>query len=146
MKKEEEIKQRYERLAGELTDEPCACGRTLRRIARLHGRISDLLRSTDGNLVDGGVIDYVLGKTHHIREYCLIQETEKQCRLQYVVDQTDQEIPEVLDQLRQFLGQDMHIVAEAVERIPLTKSGKRRFTMSRLAVEGEGTAPTSYTT
>jgi phenylacetate-CoA ligase len=132
--------------AGELTAEPCACGRTLKRIAHLHGRISDLLRCTDGTLVDGGVIDYVLGKTHHIREYCLIQESAQLCRLQYVADPTDHEIPTVVDQLRQFLGQDMHVITESVARIPLTKSGKRRFTMSRLQVDNEGTAPATYTT
>jgi phenylacetate-CoA ligase len=132
--------------AGQLTEEPCSCGRTLKRIARLHGRISDLLRNTDGTLVDGGVIDYVLGKTRHVREYCLIQESERECRLQYVADRTDHEIPEVVDQLRQFLGQDMCILTESVEHIPLTKSGKRRFTMSRLRTDGEEAGPASYTT
>jgi phenylacetate-CoA ligase len=118
--------------AGELTDEPCGCGRTLKRIAHLHGRISDLLRSTDGHLVDGGIVDYVLGKTKHIREFCLIQEQPALCRLQYVMDETAAEIPQVVDDLQQFLGKDMTIVPEAVAAIPLTVSGKRRFTMSRL--------------
>src|SRR5262249_25531546 len=118
--------------AGALTEEPCGCGRTLRRIAPLYGRVSDLLRSTDGTLVYGGIVDYVLGKTKHVREFCLIQEQPTLCRLQYVMEETDDEIPQVVEQLRQFLGQDMTIVTEAVPRIPLTVSGKRRFTMSRL--------------
>jgi phenylacetate-CoA ligase len=118
--------------AGVLTDEPCPCGRTLKRISPLFGRVSDLLRSTDGNLVYGGIVDYVLGKTKHIREFCLIQEEPARCRLQYVMEQSDHEIPEVLERLRQFLGSDMRIEAEPVEKVPLTASGKRRFTMSRL--------------
>jgi phenylacetate-CoA ligase len=118
--------------AGVLTDEPCPCGRTLKRISPLFGRVSDLLRATDGNLVYGGIVDYVLGKTKHIREFCLIQEEPVRCRLQYVMEQSDHEIPEVVANLRQFLGSDMDIITEPVETIPLTGSGKRRFTISRL--------------
>jgi phenylacetate-CoA ligase len=118
--------------AGTVLREPCSCGRMLRRIAPLHGRISDLLRSTDGNLVGGGVVDYVLGATRHIREFCLIQEDERTCRLQYILDKTDEEIPLVVGQLKQFLGRDMTIITEPVASIPLTAAGKRRFTMSRL--------------
>ena len=118
--------------AGVLMEEKCECGRTLRRISPLYGRMSDLLRSTDGNMVYGGIVDYVLGKTKHIREYCLIQEDADFCRLQYVKEQSDDEIAEVLANLRQFLGSDMKIITEEVGKIPLTASGKRRFTMSRL--------------
>jgi phenylacetate-CoA ligase len=118
--------------AGVLTEEHCPCGRMLKRITPLFGRISDLLRSTVGNLVYGGIVDYVLGKTKHIREFCLIQEDQTHCRLQYVMEDSDHEIAEVVQNLQQFLGRDMNIMAEPVTKIPLTASGKRRFTMSKL--------------
>ncbi|MBI5761256.1 MAG: phenylacetate--CoA ligase family protein [Planctomycetales bacterium] len=124
--------------AGVLSDTPCACGRSLKRIGRLYGRISDFLRSTAGTLVYGGTIDYVLGDTHHIREFCLIQETPTLCRLQFVADGTESEIPRAIERLHQFLGADMRIVPEQVEKIPLTRSGKRRFTISKLDEDREG--------
>ena len=117
--------------AGELTDVPCPCGRQLRRIGRLHGRVSDLLRSTSGELIDGGMVDYVLGETESIREFTLTQETRSLCRLEYVA-RRDGEIPLVIDRLKQFLGAEMTIEATRVSCLPLTSSGKRRFTRSLL--------------
>ena len=118
--------------AGVLTDEPCACGRSLKRIRPLFGRVSDLLRSTDGNMVYGGIVDWVVGKTAHIREVCLIQEAPSMCRLQYVAEQSDHEVPEIVSSLQGYLGRDMRIVTEPVDKIPLTPSGKRRFTICKL--------------
>jgi phenylacetate-CoA ligase len=118
--------------AGVLSDTPCPCGRGLRRISVLLGRVCDLLRSTDGNLVPGGVVDYVVGKARTIQECCLIQEDESLCRFQYVVESSAHEVPEVVANLRQFLGRGMIILTERMDTIPRTPSGKRRFTMSRL--------------
>ncbi|HZN66420.1 MAG TPA: hypothetical protein VFB66_14120 [Tepidisphaeraceae bacterium] len=118
--------------AGVLTDEPCPCGRTLKRIRPLFGRVVDLLRSTDGSLVPGGIVDYVVGETFHIREVCLVQEALSLCRLQYVAPESDHEVPDVIAQLQGYLGRDMRIIPEPVDKIPLTASGKRRFTISKL--------------
>lgn len=118
--------------AGALTDEPCACGRTLRRIRPLFGRVVDLLRSTDGDLVPGGIVDLIISKTQHIREVCLVQETQALCRLQYVAERSDHEVPEVIASLQGYLGRDMRIIPEPMDQIPLTASGKRRFTICKL--------------
>jgi phenylacetate-CoA ligase len=118
--------------AGVLTDDACPCGRTLKRIRPLFGRVVDLLRSTDGSLIPGGIVDFVVGKSLHIREVCLVQEAESLCRLQYVADRSDHEVPGIISQLQAYLGRDMRIIAEGMETIPLTLSGKRRFTICRL--------------
>ena len=39
---------------------------------------------------------------------------------------------EVIAALQSYLGRDMRIIPERLERIPLTPSGKRRFTISKL--------------
>src|SRR5688500_7724074 len=69
--------------AGVVTDEPCECGRQLKRINPLFGRVVDLLRNTDGHLVPGGIVDFIVGDTRHIREVCLVQEEQSLCRFQY---------------------------------------------------------------
>src|SRR5262249_3533437 len=118
--------------AGSLISEPCSCGRTLQRISPLLGRIADMLRSTDGAIVPGGIVSYVMRDTCFIREYCLTQEDFKRCRLQFVADDAGSEIPEVVDVLRRYLGDDMRIDTERVEKIPLTGAGKRNFTRCRI--------------
>lgn len=118
--------------AGVLTGEPCPCGRTLKRIKVLYGRVVDLLRSTSGHLVPGCIVDLIAGETEHIREICLIQESQKECRLQYVAGRSNGEIAAVVEKLRFYLGSDMTVHLEPLERIPLTPAGKRRFTISKL--------------
>jgi phenylacetate-CoA ligase len=134
--------------AGILSDEPCHCGRTLRRISRLYGRTADMLRSTSGNLVDGTLIASVFNSKSGIREFCFTQETDRRCRLQYIPDEADRRLDQIptrsLEQqllyCRQHLGHDMEIVTEQVDRIPLAGSNKRRYIRSLLN-HRQSTAP-----
>lgn len=118
--------------AGVLTDAPCPCGRTLKRIEKLYGRISDFLRGANGETVWGGMVDYVMSDTNSIREYCLIQEEPLACQLLYVAEGDVPELPTLIANLQQFLGEAMKIQPVRVDAIPLTRSGKRRFTICRL--------------
>lgn len=121
--------------AGTVLDEPCACGRKLRRIAPLMGRVADLLLRTDGTPVLGGIATYVFRETRLIREFCLIQEELRRCRLQYVSDDSDDEVADAIVVLKRFLGADMEFITERLDHIPRIAGGKRRVTMSKIAHE-----------
>ena len=57
-----------------LGDTSCACGRPLRRIARLVGRTYDFLLSTSRGLISGGICDFIFANTSSIREFQVRQD------------------------------------------------------------------------
>lgn len=119
--------------AGALSTAGCRCGRTLKKIQTLHGRTSGFLRATSGAFVSGVSVAYVMRNTESIREYSLIQEETHYCRLLYVGEgDSSGDLSLAVANLQKFLGNDMRIVPEPVDAIPLTKAGKRQFTLCKL--------------
>src|SRR5207237_10646121 len=125
------------------SNDPCECGRTLKRITRLYGRITDLLRGTDGNWVDGGVVDYIVSRAEHILRFRLIQVEEDRCIFQYVTEGGEDDVESVIARLKVYLGRDMVIELNRRESILPAPSGKRRLTICCLGEQLNGSLPPS---
>lgn len=125
--------------AGSLKKEKCSCGRGLPLMDYVDGRISDVIKGTNGNVVHGEFFTHLIGEmgwfeNYEIQNYQAVQ-TNKESIDWYLVCK---KIPDerAVDALKnvccKYLG-NMQIEVHFTENIPTTPSGKRRFTRSEIA-------------
>jgi phenylacetate-CoA ligase len=109
----------------------CSCGRKLRRLGRIHGRVNDLLRATDGTLLSGAFIPYLFKTTDGIREMQVIQEREDQLIVKIIKNERfcQEDLEQRLSLLRRYLG-PVTVEVQFVEAIERTPAGKLKSVVS----------------
>ena len=114
-------------------NQPCPCGRGLGKIARILGRINDLLRAKDGRLISGAFIPHLFRVTEGVQQVQVIQETEDLLLVKVVKGPrfTEREMETMLETIRRYLG-EVTIKLEYVDCIPTTPMGKLRFVISKV--------------
>lgn len=119
---------------GVLGDQGCSCGRGLPLLKEIQGRTTDFVLASDGTVMHGLALIYVLRDLPGISVFKIVQESLQLTRV-YVVPEnsfspaTAQAIQEGL---KQRLGQDVEIVVDQMQRIEAERSGKHRYVMSKV--------------
>lgn len=113
---------------------PCACGRTLPRLARIEGRIDDLVTTKDGRRI--GRLDPVFKEDLPIREAQIIQERLDHFRILCVpAPGFGPDVEHALTaRLRDRVG-DVRVTVEYVTEIPRSANGKFRAVVCNLPPE-----------
>lgn len=115
----------------ELQSSRCACGRELRRLSKIIGRVHDFIVTMSGDLLAGEFFPHLFKWVHDVRQFQIIQERLGALRVLIVPGPAfDEQF--LTSKLREYLGTSMRIEVERVEQIPSTAAGKRRVTISRL--------------
>ncbi|MDP2630978.1 MAG: hypothetical protein Q8P56_06270 [Candidatus Uhrbacteria bacterium] len=115
---------------GILSDEPCACGRTLPQL-KIIGRQTDMIKLTDNRSVPFLDVLAVFEKRHAlIRQYQLIQKSLNEFSVKIIPEggsvENDQLI-EIANHLRRNLHPGIQVEFEIVREIPSTASGKKIY-------------------
>ena len=123
---------------GRFSDESCPCGNNLPVLAELLGRTTATFRTKTGTFVHGGHFTRQFYGLKGVNQFQLIQETFKHCVLKLVVStQWEEETRDVLVQkIQRILGEDVVVTVKLVEDIPLSPSGKREYTISKVPTIG----------
>lgn len=123
---------------GVLDSEPCACGRGLPVLASVEGRATDFVTASDGTIMHGLALIYVLRDLPGVESFRIVQETLHHTRVEVVAgDANRNSLQEsIVKSFRQRLGQDVMISVDYVDSITREKSGKYRYVVSRLT-QGE---------
>lgn len=110
---------------------PCPCGRTLPVLARVEGRIDDVLFTADGRRI--GRLDPVFKAHLPIKEAQIIQDSLNYVRVRYVPAPgfNHQSEETIIEQLKARLGQ-VDIFLEPVTELPRDANGKFRAVISNL--------------
>ncbi|MEM1590226.1 MAG: phenylacetate--CoA ligase family protein [Candidatus Bathyarchaeia archaeon] len=122
---------------GVFADDTCTCCITLPLIKSLEGRVDDLLVTVDGRLVSPTVFfPYPFDDVDWIRQFRVIQESHKKLVIQVeakkAVDNQGQIIEAAKRKIHELFGEEMEVVFEFVDKIPLDKSGKLRKIISHI--------------
>lgn len=122
---------------GALGTTPCSCGRGLPVLAEVQGRSTDFITATDGTVLHGLALIYVLRDLPGVEAFRIVQESLHQIRVQVVTGNCDRTgLARAIEQpFRQRLGQDMEISIDHVNSIPCEPSGKYRYVVSKLTQE-----------
>ena len=112
-------------------DNPCACGRTLPALARVEGRVDDVLFTADGRLI--GRLDPVFKGDLPIREAQIIQESLREIRVRYVppLDSILKAERTLIQELRARLGM-VEVVLEPVQDVPRGPNGKFKAVINNI--------------
>jgi phenylacetate-CoA ligase len=119
-----------------LTGAACPCGRAYERIEITAGRSSDLFTTPAGWRVHGEYFTHLFHGLDGVAAFRIVQETRERLVLELVRGPgwRGDELDVVLDGIRD-LDPGFRTEVRMVEAIPLSASGKRSFTTSRVPVE-----------
>jgi len=119
------------------SDQPCSCGRGLPLLQELHGRVFDIITTPDGRYIAGTFWTQLLRSVEGIRSFQVIQEDKNAIVILLVTDDSfhSDNLAIMASKINEKCGNDMYVSFRMVETIPLTKSGKHRFVVSRVPVK-----------
>jgi phenylacetate-CoA ligase len=119
---------------GVLDSKPCICGRGLPLLKEIQGRSTDFLVAQNGTVIHGLALIYILRDLPQIRNFKIIQENLNLTRV-WVVSDERLEVgltSKIKEGFKARLGQEVDIVVEEMNEIPLEKSGKFRYVVSKV--------------
>jgi len=114
----------------------CDCGRGLPLIAEVLGRTLDMIVTRSGRICTGIVFPYILDEFPCVAQYQVVQRSPDDILVRLVPGQDFQEakLAEIERGLRQYLGHEVGLHFEVTHEIPLTETGKFRYTRSEVPV------------
>ncbi len=123
---------------GVLASEPCSCGRGLPVLKSVEGRTTDFVTASDGTVLHGLALIYVLRDTPGVENFRIVQESLHHTRVEVVAGELNRAaLHKAIEKpFRQRLGQDVDITIDYVDAITRERSGKYRYVVSRLSPGG----------
>lgn len=119
---------------GMLGNPPCSCGRGLPLLKEIQGRSTDFVIASDGTVMHGLALIYILRDLPAVRAFKIIQESLNLTRVQVVANPsfgiTDETT--IREGLQARLGNDVEIDIQLLAEIPPEKSGKHRYVVSQV--------------
>jgi len=112
----------------------CECGRTLRLMTGLEGRVLDTLHLSDGSFVHPGAVWSVLSTAEGLLRYQLIQHKRDRFELKLVTSDGDSYqrfIEQVLPELQTMVGETARIDVALYDELQPDSSGKFRPIISK---------------
>lgn len=117
---------------------PCKCGRGLPKIGKIEGRVQAIIIGTNGNYLPGTFFAHFFKDYDYIiRQYQVLQEELGKIRLKIVkAPRFDSGIfKKMLSELHKYLGKNMVIGVEFVDRIPMVRTGKHQGSISKIKLD-----------
>ena len=119
------------------SDTACSCGRNLKKLEGVTGRITDHFRKKDGSMVHAQY--FILGFYYHewIKRFQVVQEDYDLvvCNIQVHRSPTELEKQAITDNIQGAMGRDCRVEFRFVDEIHPSPSGKYLYTISKVAVE-----------
>lgn len=115
------------------SDEICSCGRSLPMMKKVVGRVTDIITTKNGKHIHGEFFTHLFYNTDGIKQFQFTQKSKEYAILKIVKakNYSQSELDLVIQEIHRYCG-DIVIDIEFVELIPLTSSGKHRFTISEV--------------
>lgn len=125
---------------GSISTDPCACGRTLPRIAQLGGRIRDFVVLSDGRHIHGAFFNHLeaLYQSEWIEKYQVVQESMDHLviKISCIRQPSESELGLIRNSLHKGLTPDMQIAFD-LGGVELAPSGKFRLIVSKVKTAWE---------
>lgn len=126
-----------------LHDGLCPCGRGLPMLREIQGRTTDFVVASDGTVLHGLALIYILRDLPGVRQFKIIQDSLIATRILLVSDASFDEscVPVIVAKTRARLGSDVSVTVERVEEIKPERSGKYRYVVSHVTQSSPTEAP-----
>lgn len=100
-------------------------------LAKVEGRKLDLLYDTKGNLVSSYIVYKNMWQYTEIIQYQIVQEGPKEYTLRINAGESFTRETKLVNEFKEYLGEDAVFTVEHVAEIPLLSSGKRRMIVNK---------------
>lgn len=119
---------------GILSNRQCQCGRGLPLLEKIEGRVFDLIKTYSGKVLGGTFWTLLSRKVNGIKQFQVIQDKIDRIIFKIVPGKEFKKnsISYLKKEIEKHCGKDFKVDFQIVDRIPLTKSGKHRFIISKL--------------
>lgn len=131
------IRYRLEDL-GYFSDRACPCGRGLPMIEKIEGRVQSIIIGSKNRYLPGTFFYYLSARFAEIlRQIKVVQTRFGEMDLYIIKSEGFKEamFKEMLGLIKGHLGEDLKIVVNFVDKIPLTKLGKQQVSLSTLKLD-----------
>lgn len=119
----------------ELSDGKCDCGNNNPLVKQILGRIDDYVYSPETGKINLGNVSNTLKDTKGIVKFQAIQDKLDEILLKVIIDKESYDSTsemKFLGNWKDRLGNNMNIIVEYVDEIPVEKSGKYRFVKNNI--------------
>lgn len=120
---------------GSLLNKRCSCGRGLQLMGNIKGRVVDVFKAVDGRKIDGEYFTHLLYTIPQVKQFQIIQDNIQHVTVKLVLIDSLQEkefINQLIMNIKYVLGESVTVDVEEVKEIPVSKSGKRAYTISHV--------------
>ena len=116
----------------------CACGRGLPTLSEVKGRSTDFVVASDGTVLHGLALIYVVRDLPGIRTFKIVQESLDRTRVSIVPEAGfDPGVrATIADGIKARLGREVTVDVEVVDALAAERSGKHRYVKSMVPIEG----------
>ncbi|MCE9634337.1 MAG: phenylacetate--CoA ligase family protein [Planctomycetes bacterium] len=128
-------------------DEPCLCGVPFPKLARVEGRLLEVLHKADGGSLSGTFFPHLMKEFPFVREFQVVQDEEGAVEIRIVPEgarPADAAVAPIVRETRNVLG-DLPVRVSLVASLERTPSGKVRVTQSRWRPSTAGAGATAGT-
>lgn len=110
----------------------CTCGRGLPLLASIDGRVLDIIETPDGRYVTGEYFVVVMLDWIDVKQWQVVQTAPDCVQFRLVVPEpwTQERRDKLTAKVQARAGNNMRVEVVEVDQIPVTRSGKRRLTIS----------------
>jgi phenylacetate-CoA ligase len=122
--------------AAVLGERVCECGRGLPLLESIDGRLLDVIVTPDGRKVPGEFFVYVMLYFPNVLRYQVVQDARDEVEVRVVPRSGELSAAErdgITAKVAEKMGTSARIKIKVLRDIPLTRSGKRRVTVSNIA-------------
>ena len=119
------------------TNARCRCGRGLSMLRSVEGRDTDIVVTPERKFLVAQFFAVLFEYTEGVDQFQVVQDRLEELNIKVVKNNrfTDADGQRVIDEVRRYAGDAMKINLEYVDYIPPTRSGKRRFVVSKVPVD-----------
>lgn len=122
---------------GVLSDEKCPCGRGLPLLKSILGRDTDIITTPHGGLITNQFFLSFFEWFEGIDQFQVIQEKLDKITIKIAKNSkfSGKDLNKIQTEVQKYVGNDINLYIKFVDKIPLAKSGKRRFVISKVKPE-----------
>lgn len=121
---------------GSFSEKKCACGRNLKLLKNIEGRVLDTIKTRDGRLIPGEFFIYWFMRFEEVKQFQIIQNSMDLLSVNIVAKErlSGERLEGLKKVILDIMGQSISVKFNFVDSIKLTKTGKFRVVISDIQV------------
>ena len=120
-----------------LAEDLCSCGRGLTMLESIQGRDTDIVITPNGSFLVVHFFTILFEYIEGVDQFQVIQNKIDKLSIKIVKNKkfTNSDLEYIISEIKKHAGEEMDVDIEFVSSIPPTRSGKRRFVISKVPID-----------